>query len=361
MPLLRRSLFAISLLYASQVAFAQWTVTNLTPDGAYTSGCRAVFGNRQAGSFGKYEGDIAVGGPVIWNGSANSWSSSPATFSSLSVDQAVGAYFSEADFAFHAAVWSGDTYSMTDLHESSIFQYSMAMGEGGGQQVGRVLIDEVVCASLWSGTTESWVNLNPAGFSSGMAYATNGSSQVGVVSASGLGFHAARWSGTAESFVDLNPPGSFESWAFAISKNKIGGYSRPNGKTDAGYWTDGPNSFVDLSPANADESSCQGITDDFQVGYIITGGGYNRAAFWSGSADSFVDLESLLPANYIDSTATGVWSDSTIVRVVGNAYNTETGEQEAFLWTQPVPEPASWLGVVGGLFFLARRRRIMKQ
>ena len=58
-------------------------------------------------------------------------------------------------------------------------------------------------AGLWHGTPESFVDLNPAGFSGSAAYATDGTYQVGYASGPGQ-IRAGLWQGTPDSWVNLS-------------------------------------------------------------------------------------------------------------------------------------------------------------
>ena len=52
-------------------------------------------------------------------------------------------------------------------------------------------------ASLWSGTADPWVDLNPAGATGSSARAVQGGQQVGVASVAGVS-RASLWTGTPE-------------------------------------------------------------------------------------------------------------------------------------------------------------------
>ncbi|MEN6426746.1 MAG: PEP-CTERM sorting domain-containing protein [Phycisphaerales bacterium] len=88
------------------------------------------------------------------------------------------------------------------------FPFSNALGVSGGQQVGWAHCSGRgrPHAMLWSGTAESYVDLNPSGFLESSATGISGGQQVGggVGTATGGEWHALLWSGTAESYVDLN-------------------------------------------------------------------------------------------------------------------------------------------------------------
>jgi hypothetical protein len=71
----------------------------------------------------------------------------------------------------HAVLWSGDANGLTDLGVGT------ATAVGDGQQVG---FTSFGYAALWSGTPESIVYLNPAGWNTSAASGVGGGQQVGV-------------------------------------------------------------------------------------------------------------------------------------------------------------------------------------
>jgi hypothetical protein len=85
---------------------------------------------------------------------------------------------------------------------------------------------------FWSGSSESYVDLNPSGCESSVALGTNGTQQVGEGYGSGTGYryHAMLWSGSADSFVDLHqflPTWFLSSEAWSIDGyGNIVGYAR---------------------------------------------------------------------------------------------------------------------------------------
>jgi hypothetical protein len=84
-------------------------------------------------------------------------------------------------------------------------------------------------ASLWSGTSGSWVDLHPAGTSQSFAFDVDAGTgnQVGYAYINGGAdrfIRASLWSGSAQSWVDLSPMGTNESYALAIGDGKQAGY-----------------------------------------------------------------------------------------------------------------------------------------
>jgi hypothetical protein len=59
---------------------------------------------------------------------------------------------------------------------------------------------------------------------------------------------------------------------------------------------------------------------------------------WSGSANTYVDLSTTLPATYSNGTAKAMWTDGTSLFVLGEAYDTQDGVNHAILWKTGVQD-----------------------
>lgn len=135
----------------------------------------------------------------------------------------------------HAAVWSGTSPAAVDLHPAFGFDSSTAFGTAKFQQAGYGVTTSQLGgaghALLWNSSAANMVDLHPAGYTFSVAYATNGTQQVGEADDSGLPRHkhAVVWSGTAASVVDLNqflPAGVSDAQAMAIdAAGNIVGYA----------------------------------------------------------------------------------------------------------------------------------------
>jgi len=122
-------------------------------------------------------------------------------------------------------------------------------------------------------------------------------------------------------------------------------------------WNGSADSWMDLSPVGSMESGANAVWGEMQVGYSYVGGVF-RASLWRGSAGTWEDLSLGLPGAFEVSTALGAWSDGSRAYVTGYGYNSQTGRNEALLWTQSIPEPGVWAGLAGvGAFVLRRGRR----
>jgi hypothetical protein len=114
-------------------------------------------------------------------------------------------------------------------------------------------------AALWSIQPTgqvSYVDLSPKNSDSSCAYSTDGLRQVGYatyISNKAPVRHAGVWSGSAESFTDLNPSSMIESWATSVSGPFVAGacvtpasYSLSRGSPHACFWDTSRNLFMDL-------------------------------------------------------------------------------------------------------------------
>jgi hypothetical protein len=204
----------------------------------------------------------------------------------------------------HACEWSGTSASWVDLNPSGATQ-SDAADVQGGHQVGEAFMSGNWRASLWAGTAASWVNLNPVDAPYSHAFGVDHGQQVGD-----SGGYAGMWSGTPESFVSLNPAGAIGSNAFGGDGRQVG-QAFVDGVLRASLWTGTAESWVDLNPAGATRSVALSVSSAHQVGWAVTAGSVTRASLWSGSASSWVDLT---PAGATQSEAYGVDGDEQVGR-----------------------------------------------
>lgn len=328
------AIMVVAASLASKAA-AQWTVTRLNPPGAPSSYACAVLGNRQVG-----ETRLGPGRACIWNGSADSWIdlNPPGAVigraNALSETQQVG-YVVVPPQSFRAALWSGTIASRIDLHPAGA-TVSLGYGVSGDQQVGYAIIGDINHAALWRGTAASFVDLSPPGSTNSIAYGTDGSQQVGYARI-GDTTHASLWTGSAASWTSLNPSNAEAGVAYATHGSRQVGhvYIRWQNIRRAAMWSGTAASWIDLHPPGSTLSSAVAIHGDYQAGIARTSTA-DRAAAWKGTAASWVDLHALLPETFTSSEATGVWSDSTIVRVVGFGFDAAMGRTEALMWTLPL-------------------------
>jgi hypothetical protein len=345
------SAFFGALLLAG-AAQAQWTVINLHPASADSSGATAGSGTTQAG--------VAFFSGIQH---ASAWSGSPASWVDL---HPAGAFFSEALGATsglqvgradifgtqRASLWNGTPDSWTDLHPGAALGVSssgsVAYGAGGNQQVGLVSAlfgasTSAFHASLWTGSASSWVDLHPAGATESIAYATDGSQQAGRVTVGSIA-HAGLWRGTAASWVDLHPAAAtLHSTAYGTDGGLQAGYifvgDASHRATHASLWRGSAASWVDLNPAGSPGSVAYAAGAGMQAGYAyVSDGSTLHATLWSGTADSALDLHQFLPPGFSSSIAQGIGTDGAYVYVYGSGFNETTGRGEALMWKRAVQQ-----------------------
>ena len=192
----------------------------------------------------------------------------------------------------------GTDYQVTILNP--VGWYSFGEGISATTQVGYgATVSDVNAqhALLWNGTADSFVDLHPAGFSTSMAYATSGATQVGLASKSApngsILTHAMLWNGSAASAIDLNSAGLQYSKALGVSGAiQVGsGSSSATGSPEhALMWSGSPSSVVDLNPSPFDESLAAAVFGTTVVGWYEPQGGAMHAMLWHGTSSITVDL-----------------------------------------------------------------------
>ena len=230
-----------------------------------------------------------------------------------------------------AALWSGTSASYVDLHPSG-FSESYAYDVYGSKQVGGGIktTSGYEHALMWLNTPGSCVDLHPSGFYWSVAFGIDGNRQVGRGSRTqALEERALLWSGTPASCIDLTPSGFEGAVAYDISGSKQVGFGYDSGFTHALLWSGTSAGYVDLHPSGFSRSFAQGISGDQKVGYgYPNGSSYEHALLWSGTANTCADLH---PSGYISSIA----KRTSATQQVGFGYKSVQGRivSHALLWS----------------------------
>ena len=232
----------------------------------------------------------------------------------------------------HATLWQGTAESAVDLNPE-VSTWSRAWDVWNEYQVGVMGgWDHVYDAVMWSGTAESYVNLTPDGCDGSDARAIFGNYQAGHALVNNSS-HALLWQGTSESAIDLHPSGFDNSEALDVYGSQQVGFGYSSGpwweNGQALLWEGTAESMVNLHPTGFDVSFSHGTSGSHQVGYgsgDITGGS-NHALLWSGSAESVIDLN---PSGFDGSEALKISGNYQVG--IGRGSSTD-GWNHALLWS----------------------------
>jgi hypothetical protein len=334
-------------LAASAVAAADgWSLVLLQPSGAEAS---EVWG----GAAGVQVGMTRIAGKTraaSWRGSAATWMDHDPPGSVRSMLYATDGARLVGDVLTSETRYS--LYIPTPVSPGVTFQRGVIFGTAGGQQVGQLLSGSFMSTSfsavLWTGTPESMVTLAPTSSSwniyTSMARATDGVQQVGSVgvllnawTGQSVQF-ASLWSGTASSWVPL----SFtESEAVGVHNGVQVGWTAA-GVTNPRFaclWRGTKESIQGMHPAAATSSVLVGVLDNHQVGAAQFGGRW-KAGIWSGTPESFENLDALVPTGFTGSWASSIWRDGDRLYVGGVALRDNgwpyQDNNQAVLWWRTV-------------------------
>jgi hypothetical protein len=200
--------------------FSTGSATNLTPQ---SSGLISAFAWGVGGGYqvGWGDGTITNDGDhaLLWHGTASSLVDlNPTNLSGYTTSEAYGvsgvgeqvgyASGSATSNNAHAFLWKGAANTALDLNPSQLgATSSVALDTTGGEEVGYLDIGSQEHAALWHGSSQSAIDLNSltlTNYAATVAYATNGSSEVGAgYSTSASNWHALMWRGSATTEFDL--------------------------------------------------------------------------------------------------------------------------------------------------------------
>ena len=209
-------------------------------------------------------------------------------------------------------------------------------------------------ALLWHPSRQSVIQLNPAGFVSSIALATNGIQQGGWATDTTGNMHAILWSGSAESALDLSPPGYTDtritgfSGAFQVGDGWVGGAPNAPGAVHHGLvWQGSPAGVIDLNqylPAGYTHLTITGADADGNISGYMTPD-FNGAPIATGSEVGvlFTPTPSISPASLTLSPSTVLPGDTVNGTVSLGAPATEPGVFVTFTSSNtalfPAPAP----------------------
>jgi probable HAF family extracellular repeat protein len=350
----RCNLVAIGLVGLLSSAFAEATAfkyTDLGTLGGMHSGAMAI---NDAGAIAGFAfTQASTTHAAVWqNGAIEDLGSGQQTSVALSINRQgqVAGYASSSSGDIHATIWSdAQKIDLSTPGEAYSLAYGINdLGQVAGYSYTNGLTNRAI---FWNGV--SLTTLSDSNVLASHAYAINNSGRL-----------AGDWygSGSYDSFATTwngdNRESDFIGVAYAINdKGDLAGFSYLNNR--AVYW-DGYTTIY-LGTLGGSYSMAYGLNEKGQVvGMSETSGDMaSHAVLWNG--DSEVDLNTSLDA---DETAAGwVLTEARGINesgyIVGNARNSITGEQHAFLLT-PVPEPDTSVLLAGGLLALLAVKRKRK-
>jgi len=274
----------------------------------------------------------------------------------------------------HAALWTGTSNTFVDLNPANMLNSlseSVYANQQGGWGWGPAT-NNADHALLWYGSAASAVDLHPANYTLSHVFGNDSLHQVGSAqpadTSSGSYEHAMLWTGTAASVVDLHPPAGYRnSRALDVAGDQQVGYA----DAQAILWRGSGASAINLHPAKfpaftiSEASATNGIQ---QVGYAGTNivGSDTHAMLWSSTPDSAVDLHLLLPDNdgigWYNSVADSIDADGNIFGTASTQWlvsgNTYYRYVYAVEWSPvPIPEPTTLAFFTGAAFLLRRPGR----
>ena len=145
--------------------------------------------------------------------------------------------------------------------------------------------------------------------------------------------------------MSLHPAGAAGSIAYSAHNGRQIGYADVLGQPQASLLAGNIGSWLSLHPAGGVSSTGFGIYGDHQCGWVDVNG--NRAAIWTGTARSWVDLHPFVGAEFNASGAADVWEGSGFVYIVGDGTHDVTGRREALMWVSRLLTPLSFMTIRG--------------
>jgi hypothetical protein len=246
--------------------------------------------------------------------------------SSTSMDQIVGLWYTPKHDE-RALVWTrdGDHMQGVELHPEK-WQKSNAMACADGQQLGygyQTFTKDPCRVLLWQGTRESMVILTgPDPAFDVMGTGVEGGIQVGSYGGS-VRKHACLWRGTTDSYLDLHPASDYVgSEALGVGDGQqVGVRWDAELAGRAALWSGSPGSFVNLAPKGFVRSRASHCARGFQAGWVgrEDQGMLIRAALWNGSEDDWLDLQDFLPSPWTASWVCDLDVSGDRIRIMGTA------------------------------------------
>jgi hypothetical protein len=334
-------------LAASGVAQYQATILPNPPGHIWSVGRGAAFGS--VSGYSVPPGSVGVGDDraIIWINNQPVDVTPPAYFSARILNSRNGMHVGNVAASLHgqplAYLWDKNGAG-TLLHPVG-FTSSLALGVGGGRQVGQIVLSSTCfeCgyfverhAVLWSGTSQSLELLHSPGLGESRPVDTDGVTHVGSSYLGALGRYRAILWYKSNAAVSLHGSGFESTFATAVDGKLQVGWGDTGTAMHALLWKGSAESVVDLHPQGYELSIANSVAANVQVGSGRPAGSFpDRALLWKGTKESVVDLHQFLPPGFREnhSVAEDVSRDGTII---GTCTEDSTGLTRAVVW-KPVP------------------------
>ncbi|MDQ2986040.1 MAG: hypothetical protein M3R13_04885 [Armatimonadota bacterium] len=206
---------------------------------------------------------------------------------------------------------------MLDIHPAG-YETSVAYCAFGGVQGGWAKLNGYARAGIWTGTSASWIDLHPAKATESTIQDMHDGWAAGYTGEYDVSSRAHAWFGTTQQ-LDLHPVSAETSVADATFAGRHGGsYNAGSGNRACIFDVD-PKSITTVHPPQALQSAIRGMYEEVQVGWVELEPNRRRAAMWSGSAASWIDLhpgpfqETSVAYSAIDGIQVGKYRDQAAV------------------------------------------------
>ncbi len=206
---------------------------------------------------------------------------------------------------------------IVSLHPRGFLE-SVAAACDDDTQIGSGRTATSSAALLWQGAGAGPVVLPDPGGEGARALAVRDGLVVG---AAGWPSRALLWPGAGEP-VSLHPQGTAWSEAAGVGDGEqVGLVARTEDAFLAGnvlpvVWRGSAASMTNLLPDGCTAGRAADVLEGIQVGSVRRGG-FERAALWSGTAASHVDLHELVGGDWTDSAAQSIHRREGVLRILG--------------------------------------------
>lgn len=341
----RRHISGALVALVSSAAFAQYTAIVLpTPPGHLWAVARGSASN-VTGGYSVPNGSIGVGDDraILWFKTQPVDVTPPQYFAARILNSREGSHVGNATAGRYqpplAYLWNNQGAG-TLLHPSG-FTSSLALGVGGGKQVGQFVLSSMCfeCgyfverhAALWAGSEASLVRMHAPGFDDARPIDTDGTQHVGSGYLPQLGQYRALLWLNPNSPLNLHPAQFDSSFVHGVEGNSQVGWAEQDGAMHALLWRGAASSVVDLHPAGYELSIANSVAGPVQVGQGRPILAYpDRALAWRGTAASVIDLHRLLPVGFRNNHSVAEDIDRNGV-IVGTCIEDATGLTRGVIW-----------------------------